>query len=364
MLCATALVMIAACGGGSSPTDTEFDINQGTTYQEVFDTLTTAEQECIRGELDDEHFDSPSEWTVLGEVALSDLGMAATEEEWETAQATKAEWDASLYGCLPPETARGLILATMIGLFESEMVQEDLGPGFDVEFGNDEKECLQDWVRSIDPAALYTGEDGLAAVGATFGVISCVPDFLIAVAAQELGVEPEDLSDDERACVHQWARDIDTAALTADEYDPAAFEAGLGMLACFPDLFASETTQEREAPGEEFADVGPDDHADWYEDATVAAVDEPIEGAIEVLYDIDYFVFQAEAGVVYQIDVAPITMSDPYVALYDTFEELAYSDDYIDLAPRIQWEAPSSGTYYVAVEGYDLGTYTLTIATP
>ncbi len=425
ILCAAGLTVLAACGGGSSQTSTEFDIDQETTYQEILDTLTASEQECVRDELDDGSFESALEWTVLGEVTIWDVGMDASFEELEEAQAAKEELDASLYGCLDPEAARDLILATTIAAFESDTLQESLGAEFDVDFGDDEKACLQNWIPSIDPAALVAGEDDLAAVGASFGVIACVPDLLIAFAIQELaaqglgvepdelsedeksclrewvrdidpaafladeddftfvaasfgmfaclpdlvvtfaaqglGVEPDELSEDEKSCLREWARDIDPAALTADEDDPAAIEAGLVMFACVPDLFASGIAQGLDDPGDEFVDAGPDDHADWYEDATVAAVDEPIEGAIEDRFDIDYFVFQAESGVVYQIDVAPITMSDPYVALYDTFEELAYSDDYIDLAPRIQWKAPSSGTYYVAVEGYDLGTYTLLI---
>ena len=135
--------------------------------------------------------------------------------------------------------------------------------------------------------------------------------------------------------------------------DEAAVEVGLGMLACVPRF-----TQEFG----DLSDTSADDHADMSEDATVVAVDVATEGVIENLLDVDFFAFQAEAGVTYQMDVAPVTMSDPYMALYDAFGELDYSDDYEDLAPRIYWEAPSSGTYYVAVEGYDLGTYVLTIA--
>ena len=52
------------------------------------------------------------------------------------------------------------------------------------------------------------------------------------------------------------------------------------------------------------------------------------------------------------------------IRLYDADErELAYNDDHGDsLASRIVWEAPRSGTFYVAVEGYDIGSYILTVA--
>ena len=233
---------------------------------------------------------------------------------------------------------------------------------FDWEFDDEEMSCLREWVSDIDPAALAADEDDAAAYPAGFGIFECVPDLLIAFAAQGLGVAPEELSDEEKSCLQDWARGIDPTAFDADEGDPAVIEAGLGMFECVPDLLVSGVAQELENQGDETANTGPDDHADIREEATIAAVDAPIEGAIEDIWDIDFFAFQAEAGATYQIDVEPVTMSDPLLTLHDDFEELAYSDDYNDLAPRIYWEAPSTGTYFVAVEGYDPGTYTLTIA--
>ena len=413
--CLAALTVLAACGGGgsspvtqggSSPATEELEIERSTTWQEVFNTFSASEQECIRSELGSSQFESAMEQEVLGDT-------------------TTEEWDVSLYGCLDTDTARGLILSMVVATFELGVLQEDFGLEYEMEFGEEERSCLRDWVGGIDPAALAEEGDSPAALEASFGVIACVPDMLITVAAQELnaqglgvapdelsdeertclrdwardidsevfaeddelafleigfgmfeclpdlliafvaeglGVAPDKLSDEERTCLRDWARDIDSAALMADADDPAAVEAGLGMLACVPDLFSAGFAQEFENQGDEPTSTGPDDHADWAEDATVVAVDEPIGGEIEDLWDIDFFAFQGESGVTYQIDVEPVTMSDPYLTLYDDFGELDYSDDYDGLAPRIYWEAPSSGTYFVAVEGFDLGTYVLTIA--
>ena len=107
-----------------------------------------------------------------------------------------------------------------------------------------------------------------------------------------------------------------------------------------------------------------DDHSGTLKGATAVAVGEAVPGALEYENDTDVFVFQAEEGVRYRIDVALGTLSDSLVGLYDADEqELAFNDDHGDsLASRIIWEAPRAGAYYVAVEGYDTGSYTLTVA--
>ena len=110
-----------------------------------------------------------------------------------------------------------------------------------------------------------------------------------------------------------------------------------------------------------------DDHADSAPDATAVTVGETVEGAAEHNDDTDFFVFQAEEGEVYQIDVALGTLYDSVVRLYDADgRQLSRNDDHGDsLASRIVWSAPNSGEYYVAVSphfGESPGTYTLTVA--
>ena len=107
-----------------------------------------------------------------------------------------------------------------------------------------------------------------------------------------------------------------------------------------------------------------DDHANSEGDATAIRVGADVRGAMDYDGDIDFFRFQTEQGQSYQIDVALGTLYDSIVNLYDGDEWfLDTNDDYGDTyASRLSWEAPSSGERYVAVEGYGIGTYTLTVS--
>ena len=80
--------------------------------------------------------------------------------------------------------------------------------------------------------------------------------------------------------------------------------------------------------------------------------------------DIDYFRFPTEPGQTCRIDVALGTLDDSIVNLFDTDGWfLDTNDDYGNTyASRLSWEAPSSGERYVSVEGYGIGTYTLTVS--
>ena len=299
--------------------------------------LSDDERECLR------------EW--VADLDEDDIMVMTTQDD----DAAGTALGLDMIACVPDL----LIQAVAAGAAE-EGVELDLD-----EVSDDERECLREWAADLDPAILAAEDD--AALGAAFfGMFGCVPDLLIQVVAGVMGVDLGLLSDDERECLREWWADLDEddiAVMFTQDDDAAGAALGLDIIACVPDLLISGIARGLEDSSGEFADTGPDDHADGREDATVAAVDAAIEGEIEHLYDIDFFVFQAEAGVAYQMDVAPETMSDPVITLYDSFEELDYSDDYEGLAPRIHWEAPASGSYYVAVEGFDLGTYTLTIAT-
>ena len=106
-----------------------------------------------------------------------------------------------------------------------------------------------------------------------------------------------------------------------------------------------------------------DDHGNSEGDATAIRVGTEVRGAVDYDDDIDFFRFQAERGQRYQIDVALGTLDDSIVELYDVdWSFLDSNDDYETFASRLYWEAPSSGERYVAVYGYGVGTYTLTVA--
>ena len=106
-----------------------------------------------------------------------------------------------------------------------------------------------------------------------------------------------------------------------------------------------------------------DDHANSEGGATAIRAGAGVRGVLDYDGDIDYFRFQAEQGKFYQIDVALGTLDDSQLVLLGPDDwELAYNDDHGNTyASRLSWEAPSSGERYVAVEGYGVGTYTLTV---
>ena len=117
-----------------------------------------------------------------------------------------------------------------------------------------------------------------------------------------------------------------------------------------------------------FADVGTytltvshstivDDHGDDVDDTTAIRLGADVQGALDYDGDIDYFRFQAERGQSYQIDVALGTLDDSIVYLYDGDGWFMLTND-----DEEYWETPSSGERYVTVEGYGIGTYTLTVS--
>ena len=109
-----------------------------------------------------------------------------------------------------------------------------------------------------------------------------------------------------------------------------------------------------------------DDHANVIEGASLVNIGEGNQGEIEHGSDRDFFLFEAEQGVTYQIDIALGALGDSEMWLYDADGvQLDSNDDYGNgPASRIVWNAPTSGVYYVEASSYatDVGTYTLTIA--
>ena len=369
----------------------DVELDGDTLWREVFNTLTSAEQTCVRDALGDDL-----------ELALD---RPIADEDGDV-----PEWEALLFSCLVPETARGIFFSILITTYEEETdaelseeetsclrewvaeidvarviaatadedaavlgevlqdqascmpdlflaaMVEEMGVELE-ELSEDERSCLREWVTELDWTALAGTDDDPAGYAMLLqSLVSCVPDLILAAMVEEMGVELDELSEDEMSCLREWVTELDWAALAGDgEADgTAAFGAFFGIIACVPELWS--------ATEDEFE--GDDDHANSVEGATAATVGEDVEGTIDYLVDVDYFVFEAEQGTVYQIDVALGTLDDSAASLYDADGLLLdYNDDREDtLASRIVWEAPGSGEYYVHVEGYGTGTYTLTVS--
>ena len=116
-------------------------------------------------------------------------------------------------------------------------------------------------------------------------------------------------------------------------------------------------------------DDAADDHGDTLATATYASLGEVVQGNVDDDFDFDYFRFRVEAGRQYQISVRGETLEYFRIRLYtsdgaapDDWSRNQYRDDSAS-GGMTEWTAPSSGEYYLALDGYHekLGAYTLTI---
>ena len=317
-LCLVAVILLAACGGevdsnGSAATSTSHSVTtttlppptttvpssttvpttttttlppraeriatavveRDTTWQDVFDTLTPSEQACIRD--------------AVG-AGLDRVLMQKILDEDEISQQELA-----LLPCLPPQLIKAVFLTGMI------VGMEDDG----LEVGEEQEACLQEVVDEVDLAAVVsfiTAEDG---------------------------------------------------GLQADaENEAQLLQMMDDLLNCLPRLFDA---------GVDYAD----DFADGLEGAAWVWLGEVVEGVVDYEGDVDYFVFEAVRGELYEISVDLGTLSDSVVALFDAgWVELGWNDDREDgsLASRLWWRAPVSGDFYVEVSGYGgTGSYWMTV---
>ncbi len=110
-----------------------------------------------------------------------------------------------------------------------------------------------------------------------------------------------------------------------------------------------------------------DDHGNDATEATFVQTDTTLIGDIEVPVDQDWFEFTGQAGIQYTFETALLSISDTSLTLYDTdgVTPLAFDDDSgTGLASLLNWTAPSQGTYYIAVRGFDIetGAYSLSMS--
>ena len=130
---------------------------------------------------------------------------------------------------------------------------------------------------------------------------------------------------------------------------------------------ATPTPQPTPAPQSTLAPArAVDDHADYITGATSISVGEARGGEIENSDDVDFFVFRTQKDHRYTIRIRHGTNPDTYLVLYDA-EGRNLTEDFDsggDGEPWLEWAAPSSGVYYVAVRGFNsdaTGTYRIEI---
>ena len=333
-----------------------FDIDAATTMREVFDALSGTEQACIREAFADDVLESELDTPLLSDNQLSGTAILL---------------------CLDPENAREFFLslakATLVAAAEEE--------GLSVQVGADAEACMRDLISDVDVATLVSEPESdvveefdvaglMGASDLTFGLFACSPDVFVASMG---GLAPGEESCVRGLLTEVAAGDYRSGLASDPELDDLLESesrlASLGPLlgltldlfACAPDILVdSDAVDPPTAPDEA------DDHADVLERATYVDVYETAKGAIAHDGDIDFFVFSAEAGTTYEIDVALETLPDSTMTLYASDgTELEFNDDYGDsAASRIEWRAGSRGDYYLAVQGFagSTGTYSLTVA--
>lgn len=178
----------------------------------MFGAFAAGEQACIREALGDEAE------ALLARPLLS---------EGET-----QEWEASVYACLAPETARAVLLAGLVAA-----LQEEEG----LELGDAELACLRETMAAVDVAALIAetlpGSDGEEATNALVGgIVACVPAFFLQLAFAEMGVELEGLDVEARICLEGLMREADWPALVADA-EAGGVRLTMELFGCVPSLF-------------------------------------------------------------------------------------------------------------------------------
>ncbi len=322
-------------------------IDDGTSWREVFDTLTGSERNCMETELGDDLerlLDSP----VLG-------GYSSQDPEFR------------MFSCLSPDTARGFFVAGLLS-----------GLPFEIDPDGSETGCVEQLLADQDIAAIMalsdSGQSGESLMlGLWAGVMLCIPDLLMTF----VGADPSLLSDEELECVRALFRNLDTETLTAwaapDSFEASAkameFAQSLGE--CALGMFEGERRSGEPRP--------PDDHPDWPEEGTPLALGQMTRGVVDHEFDYDYFVFEAVEGETYRTNVIAATGdlgAVPDVAIFPSNLEMVHCaletgnggaaivtmpQELLDCAFEsdsdgkaiITWTAPRTGSYITEIRKGD-----------
>ena len=162
-------------------------VDDDTTWQELFDDFTSAEQDCIRTEVGGELE------SVLGEPVMTDDDLT--------------DWQVSLFECLTPETARSIYASLLV----AGMVSDET---YDV--SEREIQCVSAWVAGADVHRIIRGtaEEDLTVMGEMLsGVVPCLLEFFMPEFLAEMGIDADTLTDDERTCLNEWMVEYDWSNL-------------------------------------------------------------------------------------------------------------------------------------------------------
>ena len=328
----------------------------------------------------------------LSEEQASCLREWVTDTDWTNLLTGSADDPSGLMGFAADliECAPDMFISSM--LEETGMTLEDLS--------EEEASCLREWVADTDWTSLFTGSaDDPGLFELLPGLFDCVPDLAWSAA----GALPSDELLGEATPVEigvsvpgelEYADDRDFFTFEATEGEYYELDVTLGTLEdSVLDLYDAEghpldgnddygdSTASRliwQAPGTgtyhvEVTSFGPgtgtytltitisditDDHPNSTATATPVELHVATRGDLEYVDDRDFFTFDATGGEFYGLDVTLGTLQDSVVDIFDTDGSWLTGQAGND---NIIWHAPSTGSYYVQVTGFDTGTYTLTI---
>ncbi len=111
-----------------------------------------------------------------------------------------------------------------------------------------------------------------------------------------------------------------------------------------------------------------DEEADSAEGAMHVDIGEAATGSLDYIFDFDFFKFEAKEGQIYRISLEHETLSHTSFTLYGPDGETELRNQWQGRimgpdGPLIQWRAPSSESYFLAVQNFGgkTGEYTFTI---
>ena len=190
--------------------------------------------------------------------------------------------------------AAGAVFGEVMSCVPDRILLHVFGAELGRELGEAEASCLResfaglDWsgLRVVDPDAVIAAE-----------MVRCVPDLLLLAMLEQAGAGLEGVSEDELACMRAWAAEVDAGEqLLALAAGGDIVELGAGFFACAPHLLVSMADSALAGGGD---------------DATPVAVGTSVDAVLDAADLAAVFAFAAERGVLYQVDVAPATLTAP-----------------------------------------------------
>ncbi len=320
----------------------DLEINGDSTWGEVFEHLDSAEQECIR-EMSAAGLESALRHKVVHEEIF------------------RVDREVAIHRCLKRETARIILVSVRAELLARRLVRS--------------LDAVEQRVRATDDYGDTLEEAEPVDVGDVGVVVQGSLDYafdldVFSFEAEEQGFYVIDVALKTLPDSVVLLFDSDGTRIGRnDDYGrgrgsrmywtaPAAGSYYVGVGAPIRNSTGSYALTVAFAPTAD----DDDDHGRSSERATTLTLGEPMAGELEMAHDIDSFVFEAEVGLIYEIEVALGTLPDSFLDLrrFNGRDEV-FNDDFGDTrASRIVWKAPQSGRYVASVAGRGTGTYSLT----